>query len=298
MVHVGVLVPGGGDQRHAVAAGVVERAGRRLDDRPLLQLLGRRVGRVARAVVEPRVDEVAHVDDVDAVVAGERERVDRRLQEEVARVLTGAQVHEPDVRCDSSHPEAVQRRGDRPGHVRAVAVLVHVRRVVAGSVRLGGTRSVDERDVDGEVAAQRRVEVGRDVRMGAVDARVEDADEHAAVTLLDPVRARGRRVDHRHVPLQAAERLGRRCRGRAWLLRPDSGALGGGQALGRVPALRGCRSVVADRLVPRDAGNGALAEQVGGERRARRGRRGDADAPVLADEEAAGGANREARRGK
>ena len=277
---------------------VLERAGRRLDDRPLLELLGRRVGGVARAVVEPRVDEVAHVDDVDPVVTGECERVDRRLEEEVARVLAGSQVHERDVRGDSGHPDAVQRRGDRPGDVRAVTVLVHVRRVVAGAVRLAGARPVDQRDVDGEVAAQRRVEVGRDVRMGAVDARVEHADEHALVTRLDPVRAGGCGVDHRHVPLQAAERVGRRSGRRLRLLQPDAW-----------PARRRLRSspdrllahgggVVADGLVPRDAGNGALAEQVGGERRAGRRRRRDADAPVLGDEESAGCAHGEPRRGE
>ena len=74
--------------------------------------------------------------------------------------------------------------------MRSVAVLVHVRRVVAGAVRLVGAGAVDERDVDGEVAAQRRVEVGRDVCMGAVDARVEHADADA-VALLDPYEPAG-----------------------------------------------------------------------------------------------------------
>ena len=214
---------------------------------------GRRVGRVARAVVEPRVDEVAHVDDVDPVVAGERERVDRRLQEEVARVLAGAQVHEPDIRGDSRHPEAVQRRRDRPGHMRAVAVLVHVRRVVAGAVRLGGARPVDERDVDGEVAAQRRVEVRERCPDGCRRCRCR-------------ARRRARRwspgstpyepegvawiiaMSHCRPPSGSAAGAGRR----AGLLRPDGGALGGGQALGRSPSA-GRRRVVADRLVARDA---------------------------------------------
>ena len=91
----------------------------------------------------------------------------------------------------AGHAEAVERRADRAGDMRAVAVLVHVRRVVAGAIRLVGAGAVHERDVDGEVAAQRRVEVGRDVRMGAVDARVEHADADPAVALLDPYEPAG-----------------------------------------------------------------------------------------------------------
>ena len=77
VVEVGVLVALGGDERHAVLVGVVERPVRGLDDRPLLLLLLGRVGRVVGAVVQPRVDVVAHVDDVDAVVGGVGQRVDR-----------------------------------------------------------------------------------------------------------------------------------------------------------------------------------------------------------------------------
>ena len=44
---------------------------------------------------------------------------------------------------------------------------------------------------------------------------------------------------------------------RLWPSRPDGGTLGGGQALGRVAGAAPRRRVVADRLVPRDAGNGA-----------------------------------------
>ena len=62
------------------------------------------------AVVEPRVDEVAHVHHVDPEVAGLRERIDARLQEEEPRVLPGPQVHERHVGRDAGHSEAVDRR--------------------------------------------------------------------------------------------------------------------------------------------------------------------------------------------
>ena len=93
---------------------VVERALRRRDDRALLALLRRRVGRVGRAVVEPRIDVVRHVHDVDPVVARVGQRVDGRLEEEVAGVLAGAQVDELDAGRDAGDADAVERRADGP----------------------------------------------------------------------------------------------------------------------------------------------------------------------------------------
>ena len=68
---------------------------------------------------------------------------------------------------------------DGAGDVRAVAVLVDVGGSVHESSGLVFARPVDERDVGREVPAQRAVEVRRDVRVLAVDAGVDDADEHA-----------------------------------------------------------------------------------------------------------------------
>ena len=44
---------------------------------------------------------------------------------------------------DAGHPEAVDRRGDRAGDVRAMAVLVDVVRVIAGVVGIADARAVD-----------------------------------------------------------------------------------------------------------------------------------------------------------
>ena len=150
----------------------------------------------------------AHVRDVDPVVARVGERIHARLQEEEARVLAGPQVHERHVGGYACDPEAVDRRGNSARHVGAVRVLVDVVRVVARPVALVGTRAVDEWDVDGEVPAQRPVEVGRDVRVVSVDPRVEDAYKHAVAALLLVVGAVRRRVDHPHVPLQRSQWLG------------------------------------------------------------------------------------------
>ena len=95
------LVASRGHHRHALAVRVVERALRRLDDRPLLGLVGGRVSRVVGAVEQPGIDVVAHVDHVDPDVAGVGERIDGRLQEEEAGVLARADVDDGDVRRDT-----------------------------------------------------------------------------------------------------------------------------------------------------------------------------------------------------
>ncbi len=109
---VGRTVAGCRHERHAVSVGVVERPLHGRDDRSLLRLLGRRVGRVVRAVEQPRIDVVAHVDDVDAVSAGVGQRVDRRLEEEVARVLPGPEVDDRRLRRHARDAEPVDGRGD------------------------------------------------------------------------------------------------------------------------------------------------------------------------------------------
>src|SRR5690606_14995835 len=105
-------------------------------------------------------------------------------QEEVAGVLTGAQVDDLHPGGDAADAQPVERGGDGGGDVGAVVVLIHVSGVLAGAVRLLFARPVHGvavgavGDVGREVTAQLGVEVGRDVGVGGVDAGVEDADEH------------------------------------------------------------------------------------------------------------------------
>ena len=110
-------------------------------------------------------------------------------------------------RCDAGHAEAVQRSGDGAGDVGAVTVLVCVGRIGARLVRLLVALAVHERDVRGEVAAQVRVEVRRDVGMRPVDAGVHDPDEDSLVPALSRVGPVGGGVDHLHVPLPLGEGL-------------------------------------------------------------------------------------------
>ena len=284
--------------------GVVERPLHRRDDRALLRLVRGRVGRVVRAVEQPRIDVVAHVHDVDAVVARVREGVDRRLQEEVAGVLARAQVDDRRLGRHAGDPEAVDRRRDGRRDVGAVAVVVDVRRVdaardLARPVDLRAVRV--DRDVRREVAAQRGVEVRRDVRVRAVHAGVDDADPHA-LALLALVGALGGGADLRHVPLQAGERLlalarrglpvpprlaGRDGRLEVGLRRVELLDL----AASRDPVGRGADDLVARGAVDRGGGG-----RVGGEVAVRAPDGGHADLGVLVDDRAACGRDGGARR--
>ena len=225
----------------------------------------RRVGRVGRAVVEPRVDEEAHVDHVDAVVAGVGERVDRRLEEEEAGVLAGADVDERHVRRDAGDAEAVQRGADRAGDVRAVAVVVLVR---------PGRRSVGS-------LARRRRSSGMSVRssgysaaskFGAMSGWVPSmpvsmiADEHARVTRL-PART-SHRPSRGSSPCPTAGSPSGSAAGAAAAVSAASRTVARSAAVRRsverrrARAGRCCRSACSARRR-----QGALAEQVGGERR-------------------------------
>ena len=104
-----VLVAERGDQGHAVLSGVVKSSLSGVDDRRLLLLLGCVVRRVCTTVVQPRIDEEAHVDHVDAVIAGIGQCVDRRPEEEESRVLAGAKVDQGDVGCDTGNTDPVDR---------------------------------------------------------------------------------------------------------------------------------------------------------------------------------------------
>ncbi len=106
-------------------------------------------------------------------------------------------LRKSDVRCDAGDAEAVDRRADGRGDVRAVTVLVDVVGVDATSVGVIGTGAVDQRNVDGEVATQFEVEVGLDVGVVTVDSGVEDADPHLPAAALHGVRTLRRCVDHR-----------------------------------------------------------------------------------------------------
>ena len=196
-----MLVAERDDLGHAVAVGVVHRPRRRgLHDQALLGLLVRGVGGVVVAVEQPRVGVERHVDHVDARVARIGERVDRRLQEEEARVLARANVHDGHVRRDPGDAEAVGRGGDGARHVGAVRAVVVVDRVDAAREL---ARPVDflaqlvERDVLDEVARQRGLS-----KFGAMSGWVPSTPVSMMPTLtrLSPgclVRARSERTDLR-----------------------------------------------------------------------------------------------------
>src|SRR5690606_39020842 len=156
-------------------------------DGALLRLLRRRVRRVVVAVVQPRVDVAAHDYHVDAVVTGAGQRVDLRLQQEGAGVHARAQVDEGDVRGDAGGTAVV---GGGPDGGRDVCAGAVVAGVVGGVAAPDLARPVHHcavrigRHVDGEVARQFLVEVGRDVRVVAVHTGADDADANLLVTRL------------------------------------------------------------------------------------------------------------------
>jgi hypothetical protein len=195
------------DQRHAPRPGVVHRALRRLDDGALLGLLLGAISRVRRAVVQPRIDVIRHVDHVDADVPGIGERVHRRLEQEEPGVLPRADVDEVDLRRHARHAETIQGPADRGRDVRAVAAVVLIHRVDARRVLARPVVDARHRVVGDEVPVQRPVEVRRDVRMAAVDARVQDAHAHRVAALLAGIGARRPGADELHVPLQARQRV-------------------------------------------------------------------------------------------
>ena len=182
--------------------------------------------------------------------------------------------------------------GDRAGDVGPVPVVVDVGRIHAVGLL---ARPVERRQVGGEVAAQRAGEVGGDVRVGAVDAGVDHADEHAITAL-------GRRrpplgvlrPDHGHVPLVAGERL-----------RPPTGLLRRAVRVRLHPGplvveplvrelVAHARAGGADRAVARRTLHGGLAAHVAEELRVRRGDLRHADLGVLVGDRAPGGLHRSA----
>ena len=162
--------------------GVVERPVHRLDDRSLLELVLRRIGRIGGAVVEPRIDVERHVDDVDADVRAVGQRIRDRAQEQEAAVLAAADADQLDAGSHPGNAKAIRRSGDRARDMGAVAAVVHGRRIDAGRDL---ARSIDERDVGDEVPGKPRRELAGKVGMRGVDAGIEDADKDAAVTGVD-----------------------------------------------------------------------------------------------------------------
>ena len=141
-----------------------------------------RVGRVGGAVVEPRVDVEGHVDHVDPDIARVGERVDNRVEEEVAGVLAALELDQRDLRCYAGDAGAVRGRADRAGHVGAVPAVVGTDRIETARHLTG---AVDIGQVSGEVAGQPEAEVRGDVGVGGVEAGVEHPDSHAALARLD-----------------------------------------------------------------------------------------------------------------
>ena len=154
-----------------------------------------------------------------------------------------------------------------------------------------------DRDVDREVPAQLSVEVGRDVRVRAVDTRVEDPDQHALLALLELVRAVGGGADLLHVPLQVGERLGVRSVVSAALAVRGRTALELQVGLGRIELLTfaGVDDEIgggADDLVLGGPHEGVLRVGGGGEVAVGRDDGGDTDVGVLGDDRPAGGFDR------
>jgi hypothetical protein len=214
--------------------------------------------------------------------------VHRRLQEEEPRVLPGPDVDQGDPGRDAGRAQPVEGGRHQAGHVGAVPVLVHVRRVVARLVRLVLAGAVDQRDVGGEVPAQPPVEVGPDVRVRSVNASVHDPDHDPTAALVDPVGAARGGVDHPHVPLLVGQGLlagSMPCPGGRALGR---GALGGGQPLHVVLGCGAARELAHGPVAGRPD-QGGLAPCGSDEGRVAGLDGGHADPGVLFQDGAAGG---------
>src|SRR5690606_11255154 len=176
--------------------------------------------RVVLAVVQPRVDVVAVVRDLHAVVGGEHEGADDvlRVEEAVVRVahLDAGDLH---ARRDTGDADAVAGGGDLTGHVGAVVVLVRVRAPGA----LAGVRHAA--DAVGRLGGG---EVRGEVRVGVVDAGVDHGDGHLAAARVDLRGLVG--ADGPQVPLVGLERLAARRLRRGG---PDARGVRGPHVLGR-----------------------------------------------------------------
>ncbi|AJC59254.1 hypothetical protein GZL_06687 [Streptomyces sp. 769] len=244
---VGVGVARRGDVHHALVLRVLRRPADRVND-------GRLVG-VVLAVEHPRVDVIAVVGDLDAVVGGEDEGADHALRIEEAGLglahLDGGDLH---ARRDAGHPDAVAGRGDGARHMRAVGVADRV----VGPPGPGGGVGHPAHAVGGLPGREVRFEV----RVGVVHAGVDDRHGHlgaAGVHLGRPVG-----LDGADVPLERLQRL--LALGLGGPL--GRGELGRGQPLrlaevGRAGLLERCGAGRARRLHARHRPEGGGEPRVG-----------------------------------
>ena len=241
-----------------------------------------RVGRVGRAVVEPRIDVVRHVHDVDAAVARVGERVDRRLEQEEARVLAGADVDELDARGDAADADPVQRGADR---ARPRACRGRRRRRRAGRRTRATSHGPSSMPVTGLSTVKLRLSAR--LKFGAMSGWLPSTPVSMTPTRtacgagLGRVGARRRRADHRHVPLQAGQLVAAgRAAGAADGVSPRDGAFSTRVARG----LRSAAGIAADRRCCGGADDGGLGPGPAREVGPRRAHGGDADVAVEADD--------------
>src|SRR5207247_157100 len=122
---------------------------------------------VAAAGELPRVDEVAVVGDLHAVLGGPDEATHRRLGVDEAAVVDDLDRRDPGARRDAGHAYAVECGCDGSGDVRAV--------VTRGGVP-GGLGGVGDPAEAGHALVLR--DLGDEVGMRAGDAAVQHADDH------------------------------------------------------------------------------------------------------------------------
>ena len=153
------LVTGGGDDRQAPALRVVNRARRRLQARRLL--------RVRRAPVDPRIHRVGVVHDVHPVIGRPHERAGHVLGVDEAIIVRGLDGHNRRLGRDAVNADVIVVGGDDARDVRAVVELV------APAVEVLRSDAI-HRALHGALSVHAPLQVG--VRV--LNARVHDGDGH------------------------------------------------------------------------------------------------------------------------
>ena len=153
------LVTGSGDDRQAPALRVVNRARRRLQARRLL--------RVRRAPVDPRIHRVGVVHDVHPVIGRPHERAGHVLGVDEAVIVRGLDGHNRRLGRDAVNADVVVVGGDDARDVCAVVELV------APAVEVLRSDAI-HRALHGALSVHAAFQVG--VRV--LDARVHDGDGH------------------------------------------------------------------------------------------------------------------------
>ena len=159
VINVDALVTCGSDDGQTLALRVLNRTGRRLQARRLL--------RVRRTPVDPRVHRVGVVDDVHPVIGRPHERACHVLGIDESIVVRGLDRHDARLGCDAVNADVVVVGGDDARDVRSVvefvAPAVQVLRGDAVHRALHGTL---------------RVHAAFQVGVRVLDARVHDGDGH------------------------------------------------------------------------------------------------------------------------